>query len=381
MPKILVLIDWYLPGYKAGGPITSVSNFIRVFKGDCSFSIITRNTDYCDTIPYEGINNDTWVLGSDKVRVYYFSKANLNLLSLINLIKNEEFDYLYLNSIYSKYFAIIPLLFSSTLKNKIVVAPRGMLAEGAIKVKGYKKRLFIIIAKYLNLFKGVTFQASSEYEKRQILKYFGNNSKVLIAPNLPKPIQNNIIEDKKLVKIKGEVVFSSVARISPEKNLLFALNLLNNLKGKIIFNIYGSIYDLKYWNKCKKLIDKFKGNIQVKYHDSIRPELLEKVLNDSDFLLFPTTGENFGHIIWESLSVGTPVIISDQTPWRHLQDDSVGWDIPLMKRDKFVEILNNCIQMDKEEYRIMSESAINYCLEYINKSDSVKMNRALFSIS
>jgi glycosyltransferase involved in cell wall biosynthesis len=31
--------------------------------------------------------------------------------------------------------------------------------------------------------------------------------------------------------------------------------------------------------------------------------------------VFPTLGENFGHVIAESLSASCPVICSDQTPW------------------------------------------------------------------
>ena len=39
----------------------------------------------------------------------------------------------------------------------------------------------------------------------------------------------------------------------------------------------------------------------------------------SDVFLLPTGGENFGHAIFEALSCGVPVLISDQTPWRGLE--------------------------------------------------------------
>ena len=43
--KILIFIDWFLPGYKAGGPIQSISNFVNHFGTVFDISIITSNKD------------------------------------------------------------------------------------------------------------------------------------------------------------------------------------------------------------------------------------------------------------------------------------------------------------------------------------------------
>ena len=45
----------------------------------------------------------------------------------------------------------------------------------------------------------------------------------------------------------------------------------------------------------------------------------KKYFGNNDFLILPTKGENFGHVIAESLSASLPVIISQNTPWRNLQ--------------------------------------------------------------
>ena len=37
-------------------------------------------------------------------------------------------------------------------------------------------------------------------------------------------------------------------------------------------------------------------------------------------MFLPSKGENFGHIIMESLAASTPVIISDLTPWKDLEN-------------------------------------------------------------
>ena len=221
MSRILVLIDWYLPGYKAGGPITSVSNLIKALNSKFDFSVITRDTDYCESTPYGNVESDTWIVGNDGLRSYYFSSDKLNVLSLLKVLRNERFDYLYINSIYSKYFTIVPLLFLKSAKYNIIVAPRGMLSEGAKNVKSFKKRMFFKIGKLIRLFNGVVFQASTEEERKQIQFIFGANVNIKVAPNIPKPIEN--IKKYNIPKIKGKVIFSTVARISPEKNILFAL--------------------------------------------------------------------------------------------------------------------------------------------------------------
>lgn len=379
MSRILVLIDWYLPGYKAGGPIVSVSNLIKALKLKFDFSIITRNTDYCDSIPYENIESDTWIVGNDELRSYYFSTSKLNIISLIKVLKNEKFDYLYINSLYSKYFTIVPLLFLKRSNYKIILAPRGMLSEGAKNIKSFKKLIYFKIAKLICLFNGVIFQASNEEEKNQIQMVFGNKVKIKIAPNIPKQIE--YLNKENGQKVKGKVNFSTVARISPEKNIFYALQLLDGLSGDITFNIYGTVYDDSYWNDCMVLIEKLPDNVKVIYHNSIRPELLGEALAQSDFLLFPTTGENFGHVILESLSVGTPVIISDKTPWRQLEKSSVGWDVSLSDKSIFKDVINNCINMESNEYGEISNSALNYALNYIANSDNLQKNIELFSVS
>ena len=75
--RILVFIDWFLPGYKGGGPIQSVANLIQHLKDDFDFSVITRDTDYCETTPYKEIKSNQWNVLPDDTRVYYFSEDQL----------------------------------------------------------------------------------------------------------------------------------------------------------------------------------------------------------------------------------------------------------------------------------------------------------------
>ena len=58
-PVILTPAGYYLPGYKAGGPITTLANMVERLGEEFSFRIATRDRDLGDTKPYSGIGEDT----------------------------------------------------------------------------------------------------------------------------------------------------------------------------------------------------------------------------------------------------------------------------------------------------------------------------------
>ncbi|MBN8497849.1 MAG: hypothetical protein J0M32_13465 [Candidatus Accumulibacter sp.] len=68
-------------------------------------------------------------------------------------------------------------------------------------------------------------------------------------------------------------------------------------------------------------------------------QLVHTVLPGYDRFFLPPFSENFGHAINEALSVGVPVLISDKTPWRNLQEKGMGWDLPLDNRRAFIEVI------------------------------------------
>ncbi len=90
-------------------------------------------------------------------------------------------------------------------------------------------------------------------------------------------------------------------------------------------------------------------------------------------------GENYGHAIFEALTTGLPVLISDQTPWRNLEQMKVGWDIPLQMKEKFVDAITQAAGWDQQQYTEWSESAYTYAKEYILKQGALAKYRQLFS--
>ena len=60
MKRVLTFCDYYLPGFKAGGPIRSISNLISRLDRDLRFSVVTRDRDQGDATSYDGVAVDEW---------------------------------------------------------------------------------------------------------------------------------------------------------------------------------------------------------------------------------------------------------------------------------------------------------------------------------
>lgn len=374
--RILIFIDWYLPGFKAGGPIQSVANLVAHLKDEFDFSIVTRDTDYCEKIPYENIKSDEWNVREDGTKVFYFSEGALTRSNIRKIIRSTEFDFLYLNGIFSVYFTLIPLFYMRKKQSKpVIIAARGMFAESALGVKKTKKKFFIHSARIIKLFNNVTFHATNEIEKTSIQKVLGNVP-VKVAANLfqKECVSRLPIRQKRV----GVIKLVNVARIAPEKNLLYALKVLTQVKQDVEFDFYGPVYNQEYWSECKMILDELPQNVKANYKGSIESAKVSGLLEQYHMMFMPTAGENFGHIILQSLSAGCPVIISDQTPWKDLLSKSAGWDLSLESTSLFADTIDKCAKMGQTDYNKFSEAAFNLAKKYSENNEILEQNKHLF---
>ena len=367
MKKILVFIDWYKPGYKAGGPIRSMVNMVDHLADKYEFYIITRNNDFLETEPYQGIEPNKWIKTSDNEHIYYFSKENLSFKNLKNLIHSTVFDIAYINGIYSKYFSVFPLLVFKTIKNsEYIVAPRGMLSKQSFEAKVIKKKAGVLLARLFKLYNRAIFHTTNLGEQVDIENLKIKPKKFYQITNFPPAINNSKIEN--IEKKKGELKLVCTARISNEKNTLFALQCLHNYtyNGNIVFDLYGSVYQQEYWQQCLEMIEKLPSNIKVNYLKDISNDMVFSTLQDHHFLFMPTLGENFGHSILESFICGRPVIISNRTPWKDLEAKGVGWNLDLSEPETFSKVIQKALDLDNNSYGILSENSRNFSYECVD---------------
>ena len=165
------------------------------------------------------------------------------------------------------------------------------------------------------MYRNIFFHATNQFEKN-VLKSTFQEKNIDIIPNVPNVLP---LKKKQINKISKPIKLISLARISKEKGTLKLIRTLAKIKIKIKLDLYGSIYDDDYWFECKESIKKLPKNINISYKGIIAREKINDKLLNYDFFVSFTEGENFGHSIFESLSVGLPVLISNQTPWTKLR--------------------------------------------------------------
>ena len=373
----MVFIDWFLPGDKAGGPVRSCANLLDHLGDEFDFSVVTRDTDYTETRPYDTVKSDQWNNHQGK-RVYYISAANLQKETIAGIIAEEKPDFIYLNGIWSQPFTAWPLKAAKKFKGKIkvVVAARGMLAPSALEIKATKKKIFLRLAKWRDDFSDVLFHATNEKEAIDIRKAMGDKCRIRVAGNLPRKMQEKPVHR---LKEKNKLRIISVARIAPEKNILFAIETLGLVQAEAEADFFGTVYDKAYWNECEIAAKKIPATIRVNFPGAIASETIFSKLSQYDLLFMPTRGENFGHIILESLQAGTPVLISDQTPWKDLAASNAGWDLPLRSKETFARKLEELCGMDEEAFKKWRDGALALAGKYAGDEKTISDNRDLFS--
>lgn len=381
---ILTFINAYLPGYKAGGPIQSLANLVEDLGSDFRFKIVTSDRDCGDSQPYSGVRTGIWE-SCGNAEVLYLAPGDCSLRKLYKILRSTEYDILYLNSFFNPIFTLIPLLlwqFGLVARMPLVIAPRGELSAGALQIKPLRKRIYQLLAKSLGLYRRVIWQASNLHEEGEIRQNLVSRSfgepKILVAPDLTGGLDSGLPAGHPQSKKPGRLSLLFASRISPKKNLLGALECLFGLVGEVDFHICGPVDDEIYWRTCQELIAVLPPNVTLHYLGPLPHDRLLEEMGRHDLFFLPTLGENFGHAIVEALSAGCPVLLSDETPWRDLEAQKAGWDLPLVRASAFHDVLQRCVDMNDEEHRQWRAGASALAATIMQNSSAVLTNRELF---
>lgn len=374
--KIAVFIDWFIPAFRAGGPIRSVSNMVEQLKDEFDFYIFTSCYDLGSNEPLD-VPVNQWV-EKDGTRVKYFSSDNTTKKVFQSNLENINPDIIYINSMYSRKFAIWPLRIADKMDVKTVLAPRGMLSRGAIELKKNKKKAFLTYAKTMGWFRGVNWHATSEDELKSIQKNISKSAVIHFAPNLPEIFEK--VDVRNVEKVPGELNLVFLGRISKVKNLHSTLKMLGAWKqdGKVTFDIYGPEEDQDYAKQCLSLSKKIK-DVKVCFKGQIPSDEVKKKIAEYHFLISSTSNENYGHAITEAFSVGLPVIISDQTPWKDLSEKGIGYDISLDNENDWHYALSKCLSMNQKKYDEMSAKALDFYQKKIVSKKDIEDHINLFN--
>lgn len=339
--KVLIPAGLFYPSL-LGGPANTYYWLAKALvKNNVDVTVVASNSFIRD----KSIVFDKW-MNLDGIRVRYCStKSKLSIKIIWHTIKSlRSTDVLLLGSIayLSNFFIVIPAIL---LNKKIIWSIRGELFEDAL---GKNRKNKIIYFKLLKLFfsKSVVFHATSTDEQNLIFKYFGSKVKAVVIPNymeLPQQME----------KSGNNHFFLYAGRLNSIKaldNIILAL-----LKSELFLSsdfkfVLAGMNQDDYQKELELIIDRDERlRKRVIFTGNLERNELNKLYANAHFLLLLSHSENFGNVVIESLSQGTPVVTSHGTPWAVLEEFGAGYWI-----DNNVENISNYIE------KIMNLSEADY---------------------
>ncbi|NDC76354.1 MAG: glycosyltransferase [Chitinophagia bacterium] len=374
-PRVLVLADWFEPGFRAGGPIQSTVNFADHMEGLLDIYILTTDRDLGTDVPYEGVEPDRWVQRGAH-RVFYASPSWLSWRSILALIRSVQPDHIYLNSMFSRYMTVYPLLMQrmGLIRVGILLAPRGMLMDSALAVKTIRKMVFLATLRAMRIQKFIRFQVTNPGETHCVTRHLGQDAQVVMISDFTAR-QRPLSEPPD--KQPGMMRLVFVGRSHPIKNLDLLLEALQSVEASVELIVVITGENPSYLERCRTLADALPGNITVRFEIDVVHARVQEFLITSHAFVLPTRGENFGHSIFEALLAGRPVLISDQTPWRGLEALKAGWDVPIDTQEPLQKCLVRIADMDRESLREWCQGAWQLAR---NHQDEIAMHQNFIDV-
>ncbi|MEO8960697.1 MAG: glycosyltransferase [Ginsengibacter sp.] len=367
MTKIFITIPWFLPAFRAGGPIQSVANLVKEYQDGVEYYIFCGDTDL-NGAELEDIETDKWIKYNDHTHVWYAGPENISD-ALVKQVEQRKPAILFIIGMFSWHFNIVPMMFCNGVRK--ILSTRGMLHPGALSQKKWKKKTYLRLFKLLEYHYKVAFHATDKDEANYIRKYFGH-AKIFVASNFP----NKISFLPLIPKDSGKLILLTIALISPMKNILKVMEALASVTGEIEYHIFGPIKDEEYWDRCREKMKLLPPNINVFYHREIEPHRVREALLEAHVFILPSKSENFGHSIYEALSAGRPVITSNYTPWNNLSEANAGKNVSIEGITELVDAIHFFAEMDYDTMQTWSRGAHNYA----EKSVDIEMIKKQYDL-
>ena len=196
---------------------------------------------------------------------------------------------------------------------------------------------------------------------------FGVHQRVSVATNIPRKPESRYRPKPRSQHEPLKLVFLSL--INSNKNLHVIIDAVKSVTADIRLDIYGPVADEKYWLACKT---KIANSSRIRFHGAVHPHQVQEVLSHYHFFILPTAGENFGHAIFEALSIGLPVIISRNTPWHKVEMMKAGYYCDSLDEADVRQLLMRLMTLSNQEYNTLTNGAWSYATQYLASHDYVR---------
>jgi glycosyltransferase involved in cell wall biosynthesis len=249
--------------------------------------------------------------------------------------------------------AVYPAWAAKGGEAQLVYSPRGAFSQWAMRDGSIAKRIFWPTLQYPALRRATCFHATAETEYHDIRR-LGFHQPVAIIPN---GIDLPTLADR-LPGEQRSLLF--LGRIHPKKGLDILLpawravqDSFPNWRLVIAGSDDGYYGTSGYLDQIKARAHQL-GLKRLEFPGPLSGERKRQAYRNADLFVLPTHSENFGMTVAESLSLGTPAVVSKGAPWSGLDQENAGWWID-MGLDPLVACLSDAMSRSGAELAVMGE--------------------------
>lgn len=351
--KLIHITASYKPAYIYGGPIQSVAKLCEALiapniKPDTAIAVdlevlttTANGTKELDVITDKLLLIDgvavTYFKRLTKDHSHFSPKLLLKLRKEILHYNQDDKTIIHIHAWWNL-VSVLSCWVAKWYEVPVVLSPRGMLtAYTQNNRNSFSKRLLhaLIGEKLLQC---CHIHATSEQEKQDILKIITPKS-ITVIPNLVN-IQASVNSSAPAVVHNDTTVFRLIflSRIEEKKGLELLFNALSLLEINWQLTIAGSGID-EYVNSLKLKTEKLNINKHISWTGQINNEDKYTLMAQHNLLVLTSFNENFANVVIESLSVGTPVLLSNQVGLSgYVTDQQLGW-VSVMDANSIKETL------------------------------------------
>ena len=349
--KILFVAPSYKPAYIYGGTIVVIAQLAEALvKMGHEVVVYTTTANGAEELP---LTQDIPAIVNG-VQVFYFKRITKDhthvspaLWGYMNKTV-KQFDVVHIHSWWN--FLVMGAVWVCK-KNGIkpVLSPHGMLSTYILeKNNSIKKRVLHALCGK-RLLEHTYLHVSTEMELKESRAIIPNwEGRVIVNPV-------TLSANTYTRKVNDVFTIGFLSRVDPKKGLEILLKALSKVTFPFRFKIAGSGEE-SYVASLKALAMSYGINQYIEWVGWKSGEEKFEYLSGLDLFALTSHSENFAIVVIESLSVGTPVLISDQVGLhKYVSTENLGW-VTTLDVNKVSDALHTCIAEKEKMERIQTQA-------------------------
>jgi len=208
-------------------------------------------------------------------------------------------------------------------KIPLMVSPRGMLNQRALRVSGLKKKLGWILYQKSNLRKASVLHAASDAEA-DVFRERGLRQPIAVISNGIE-IPNAQVMQRKNGALKTLLFLS---RLDPIKGLPDLIRAWAEVRPRGWRVVIAGPDESNYQKEIRAQVASCDAVRDFVFVGEADDEAKQTLYAHADLFVLPSYSESFGQVVGEALAAGVPVITTHGTPWSDLEEHRCGWWVP-----------------------------------------------------